>query len=107
ITKEKFPFWLSVFSTDASDGKARRRTRNLAMKIFAKIWPGVENQIYFENTLRPVIATLIEKPELTIPHIRRLFYDPVFRQQYTKNLTYSDAVEFWEDFEQWKNKERE
>lgn len=105
-----WPFGMNLFALPTGQQatqEARDAVRNQVMHAFERIWPAVKEGLYFGNVLRPIIATLIERPALTLADVPRLFYNEAFRVASTQRLDDYEAAQFWEEYPNWSKSRRE
>lgn len=99
-----WPFGINLFALPKGQERsraARDRIIQQVLSICEQWWPELATDRTVGLVLRPLIATLMEQPALTLAHVPRLFADVQWRTYYTADLCHPEVQAFWEGYEQW------
>jgi hypothetical protein len=100
MTDSEYPFGLNLFQCSEPRTISKiAATANFVQHVFEKIWGRLGTDTpRLMQVLRGVTRTLIENPGTTFAEIPLLFSSDSIRESMIKNLTNSEIISFWEDY---------
>jgi hypothetical protein len=99
MTDSEYPFGLNLFQCgEPRTIREMALTANFVQHVFEKIWGVGTDTPRLMQVLRAVTRTLIENPGTTFAEIPLLFSSDTVREKMVANLTNTEIISFWEDY---------